>query len=108
MNRNKKEKDDNLDLNMLRRSSPLREEHHSEGCTDGPWGQVGVEAGQDCAGVAMGSADAAPDCSETLVLLPGLGFVNVGDPLAEVVLGSAPIIHALEPEDGLVDILLHF
>jgi hypothetical protein len=44
--------------------------------------------------------------SEAFVLFPRLGFVDVEHPLAEVVLRSCAVIDTLEPEDGLVDILV--
>ena len=36
-----------------------------------------------------------------------MGFVDVGDSLAEVVLGGLAIVDALEGEDGLVGVLRH-
>lgn len=97
-----------LDFKYAVRSGPLWEEHNSEGGSHSSGWQVGVEPSQNSASVSMGSANASPDSSKSLVLLAGLGFVDVGNPFTEVVLGTASIINTLKSEDGLVDILLDF
>ena len=47
-------------LNRLR-STSLREEHDSEGGSDGFCGQVGCKSCQDCSGVAVTGGDSSPD-----------------------------------------------
>lgn len=46
--------------------------------------------------------------SESVLGLARVGFVDVSDALAPVVLSGNSVVDTLESEDGLVDILLNF
>jgi hypothetical protein len=74
-------------LNRIR-SAPLGEEHNSKSGADGSCGQVGGESCQNGAGVSMASGNSSPDGSESVFSFAGMGFVDVGYSLAEVVLSG--------------------
>ena len=86
----------------------MGEQHHAESAAHGFGREVVSEAGEDGSGVAVLGGDAAPDGSESLVLLSGLGLVNVDDSLSQVVLGSSAVVDSFKPENGLFGILLNF
>jgi len=55
----------------------------------------------------VAAGNPAPDGPEPVFCFAGVGFVDVGDSLAEVVLRGRAVVDALEGEDGLVGVLRH-
>ena len=69
-------------------------EHDSESGSDGLWTEVATEDGAYGAVVAVRFNDTTPDHSELGVLLDGLGSVDIGHTLSEVVRCSLRIVDA--------------
>lgn len=90
------------------RSTALGEEEDSKGGAESSGGQVGCESGEHSTTVAVASADSAPDGSKSVFSFAGMGFVDVSDTLAEVVLGTLSIVDALQSQDSLVGVLIDF
>jgi hypothetical protein len=56
----------------------------------------------------MASADSAPDGSKSVFSFARMGFVDVSNTLAEVVLGTLSIVDTLKSQDSLIGVLIDF
>jgi hypothetical protein len=97
----------NGDLNRYR-STALGEEHDSKSGAQGFGRQVGGKSGKDSTTVAVAFADSAPDSSKSVFSLSRVSFVDVGNTLAEVVLGAVAIVHTFKSQDSLIGVLVGF
>lgn len=97
----------NGDLNRYR-STALGEEHDSKSGAQSSGRQVRRKSGKNCTTVAVASADSAPNGSKSVFSLARVGFVDVSNTLAEIVLGALAIVDTLKSQDSLIGVLGDF
>ena len=79
---------------------PRGVEHDADGGSLGLGGEIVAEGSADDASVAVGLGNAAPDDADLSALDDLLGAVDIGDTLAEVVVGILAVLHALNADEG--------